>query len=400
MMKSLNFYELAIPFKLTVKHHSAERSSTQTVWVEARGNETMGCGEGCPRPYVTGENIETATNFYHRHGAELCERVRSLETLRHWMETHKSEIDQNPAAWCAVELAVLELLARNSNEPVEKMLSLAVPAGRFRYSAVIGDSPPEQFGMIVARYAKMGFTDFKIKLSGQLERDREKMSILNGSGIGGLRVRADANNLWKSAGEALDYLTHLNARFSGIEEPVGAGQFDEMRRLAKETQCSIILDESLIQAGQISAIAADPEHWIINVRVSKMGGLLRSLDVVSRAREAGIPVIVGAHVGESSLLARAAMTVAQAAGDNLFAQEGAFGTYLLESDVVEKPLMFGPGGVVDAGDWNFSHKPGWGLDFFLAADYADYAYGAPPKIRFAPHPRNPCNPRLKKLRST
>jgi L-alanine-DL-glutamate epimerase-like enolase superfamily enzyme len=336
----------------------------------------MGSGEGCPRPYVTGENIESAAHFHQRHGAELCERVRSLETLRHWMGTHRTDIDQNPAAWCAVELAILELLARNSNEPVEKSLSLAAPAGTFRYSAVIGDSPADQFDTTVARYTKMGFTDFKIKLSGQLDRDREKISILNGSGIGGLRVRADANNLWKSAGEALDYLTHLNVRFSGIEEPVGAGRFDEMRRLAKATQCPMILDESLIQADQISAIADDPEHWIINVRVSKMGGLLRSLDVVSGAREAGIPVTVGAHVGESSLLTRAAMTVAQAAGDNLFAQEGAFGTYLLETDVVEKPLMFGPAGILDSGPWNFSQNPGWGLDFRSF------------------HPRNP---RLKKL---
>ena len=134
-----------------------------------------------------------------------------------------------------------------------------------------------------------------------------------------------------------------------------------MRRIAQETGSPIILDESLLGSGQIPLLAADPKNWIINIRVSKMGGLLRSLDVVDRAREAGISVTVGAHVGETSLLTRAGLTVAQAAGEVLFAQEGAFGTFLLEADVVENPLMFGRAGILDTQPWNFAQKPGWGL---------------------------------------
>ncbi|MEE9280638.1 MAG: hypothetical protein V3V67_10730, partial [Myxococcota bacterium] len=61
-----------------------------------------------------------------------------------------------------------------------------------------------------------------------------------------------------------------------------------------------------------------------------------------------IPVIVGAQVGETSLLTRAALSVAQAARGILVAQEGAFGTLLLERDVCDPPLMFGPGGVLPA----------------------------------------------------
>jgi L-alanine-DL-glutamate epimerase-like enolase superfamily enzyme len=363
MIDRLTFYELTIPFKVTFKHHSAERSRTQTVWVEAAGKGTVGAGEGCPRPYVTGENIESAAGFYKCHGVSLCTEVESLESLRQWMQEHKSDIDRNPAAWCAVELAILELMARMNSESVEKMLSLESPAGKFRYSAVIGDGPMEQFAAIVSRYVKMGFTDFKIKLSGTFERDREKMSILEGSGIGDLRVRVDANNLWTSDDDVIRYLTRLDSHFTGIEEPMGPSQFDDMRRLAGQLNCPIILDESLIESGQIASIAADPEHWIINVRVSKMGGLLRSLDVVACARRAKIPVTVGAHVGESSLLARAALTVAQAAGDNLFAQEGAFGTFLLESDVVENSLMFGPGGILDSAELDLQQRAGWGLEF-------------------------------------
>ena len=51
---------------------------------------------------------------------------------------------------------------------------------------------------------------------------------------------------------------------------------------------------------------------------------------------------------ETSLLTRVALTVAQAAGPSLVAQEGAFGTFLLERDICDPPLMFGAGGILDA----------------------------------------------------
>ena len=92
------------------------------------------------------------------------------------------------------------------------------------------------------------------------------------------------------------------------------------------------------------------DRWIVNVRVSKMGGLLRSLGLVAEARRHGMRVIVGAHVGETSLLSRAGLTVASSARDILVGQEGAFGTHLLARDVIARPIMFGKAGVLDVAD--------------------------------------------------
>ena len=43
------------------------------------------------------------------------------------------------------------------------------------------------------------------------------------------------------------------------------------------------------------------------------------------------------------------------------AQEGAYGTYLLERDLTDKPLMFGKGGKLDS--QSFAGQPGLGLMF-------------------------------------
>ena len=67
----------------------------------------------------------------------------------------------------------------------------------------------------------------------------------------------------------------------------------------------IILDESVTRVGHLNRLDGSPEQWIINLRVSKMGGLIRSLEVAEAARKRTIPIIVGAQVGETSLLTRA-----------------------------------------------------------------------------------------------
>ena len=75
-----------------------------------------------------------------------------------------------------------------------------------------------------------------------------------------------------------------------------------------------------------------------------MGGVLRSMEVARRAKKRRIGIVVGAQVGETSILTRAALAVASVCGDALVASEGAFGTYLLQRDLTSRSLMFGPGG--------------------------------------------------------
>jgi L-Ala-D/L-Glu epimerase len=344
-IRRLTLTELALPFRVSFRHASAERTVGASVWVDAESESgARGVGEGCPRPYVTGETLATARSFFER--AE-----RRVET-----------IDANPAAWCALELAILDLLARESGRTIESALSLPSLEGRFNYTAVLGDSSPETFEAIADEYRRRGFSDLKIKLSGMLERDRQKMSVLAAWGDPPPRIRVDANNLWRNVDEATSFLRALGAPLFGVEEPLGAEDYDGLARVGTELGCRIVLDESLRRSDQIALLPSPAGRWLINVRVSKMGGLLRSLDVVAAAGRAGIPVIVGAQVGETSVLTRAGLTVAQAARDLLVAQEGAFGTLLLEHDVCDPPLMFGRGGVLDVASHPMLERWGLGVD--------------------------------------
>jgi L-alanine-DL-glutamate epimerase-like enolase superfamily enzyme len=357
----LQFRELRIPFKVAFRHAAAERAETESVWVEAATAQGMrGFGESCPRPYVTRETLETARAFFRAHEASVCNAVVDVSSLRAWSAEHQADIDANPAAWCAIELAILDVLGKHAGVPVEAMLSVPPLGGRFCYTAILGDAPPDAFHAMANRYRQMGFREYKVKLSGDAERDRAKLSVFAEWADTPLAVRADANNLWTTADEAIEALDRLEFSFSAIEEPIGAGRHDELPRIARAFGCRIVLDESFTRRSQLQVLGEPMSQWLINVRVSKMGGVLRSLDVLDAARERGVKIVVGAQVGETSLLTRAALTVAHAAGPVLEAQEGAFGTWLLTKDVRDPPLMFGGGGILDASEHVMLREPGLG----------------------------------------
>ncbi len=360
MIDSVVARALEIPFKTSFAHASASRQITQSLWVEtALHDGTRGYGEGCPRDYVTGETLQGALAFVAQFRQSVQTHIRDLDTLVEWSHTHQADIDANPSAWCAIELAILDALARQAGQSVELLLGLPEIAGRFRYTAVLGDAGAKRFEAELARYLQAGFRDFKIKLSGDPARDLDKVSLLKAAGVAPNAVRADANNLWEAADDAIRFISNLNYAFGALEEPLGAGDHAGMDRIATHSGCSIVLDESLLRADQLTQFADAPSRWIVNLRISKMGGLLRSLTLLATLRNAGLRVIVGAHVGETSLLTRAALTVASVARDCLMAQEGAFGTHLLEYDVIDPPIMFGAGGLLAAS--GLPHGAGFGV---------------------------------------
>ncbi|MCP4315318.1 MAG: hypothetical protein GY789_04655 [Hyphomicrobiales bacterium] len=108
----------------------------------------------------------------------------------------------------------------------------------------------------------------------------------------------------------------------------------------------IILDESLLWSDQLSAYADTADLFIANIRISKNGGLLRSIVIACEAVNRGIPLIFGAHVGETTVLRRSALSVANGFADAVLAREGGFGRLLIKQDAVSPSMHFGKGGML------------------------------------------------------
>jgi L-alanine-DL-glutamate epimerase-like enolase superfamily enzyme/pimeloyl-ACP methyl ester carboxylesterase len=343
---------LKVKLKSTFRHAGAARKEGESVWVKAGRNGLVGFGEGCPRSYVSGENLDSSMRWIQEHCANEEWRFRDLEDIKGWVEENAHRIDDYPSAWCAVEMAFLDLFAREKNCSVEELLGLDDYERRGRYTAVLGDENEWKFTHLVDRYLVRGFSDFKVKLSGELKKDQLKLTILkercDQQNVSGVRIRLDANNLWNGrSGDAVAHLKALNGPIFAVEEPVGAGDVDGIREVRVLTGLPVILDESLCTLSDLSLYRNLKEKLIANVKVSKTGGLIRTLTLIEELKKLAWPIIIGCHVGETSLLTRAALPAACVAGGNLIAQEGAFGDHLVEREPADPILKFGRHGILD-----------------------------------------------------
>ena len=361
-LQRLEVSSFPVPFRMVFRHASASRARAENLIVAAYSDSgLLGYGEGCPRHYVTGETVEGGATFIREHSGSIIDSVTDVRSLRAWADAHREVIDRNPAAFCAMEIAVLDLLGQTSAVPVEELLGLPRLTGRFPYTAVLGDSPYLAYWWQFRRYWQRGFRDFKVKVSDDLARDRRKLRLFRSRTDPGLRVRLDANNLWASADRCIRHINGLPHQVYAIEEPLREGDLAGFQRVGAECGAKIILDESLLRVEQLDTLEG-PERWIVNLRVSKMGGIMRSMDVAQRAGNLGLGIIVGAQVGETSILTRAGLTVMQATGTNLVASEGAFGTHLLRQDLTSESLMFGKGGEISIEQAGIGGAPGLGLE--------------------------------------
>jgi L-alanine-DL-glutamate epimerase-like enolase superfamily enzyme len=340
----LRFASFPFPFRTRFEHAAAARDVAENVIVVAEDEAGhAGLGEGCPREYVTGETQQSALAALARWKSAGIEALDRRATLEEWMAEHAADIDANPSAFASVELALLDVFARRERASLERFLNVEEPAAPPRVSAVYSAGSTPKFWWQAARFNLYGMRDAKLKVSGDRARDRTRARTLACFG----RVRVDANNLWRSAAAACEALEQLRGAAWAVEEPLAARDFGGLAAVGERTRLKIVLDESATRLADLDRVEAGASY-ILNARVSKHGGLLRTLAMIRAARGRGFGVIVGAQVGETSILARAALVAARAAGSALVGFEAAYGLRLLERDATTVSLGFGFGGRVTA----------------------------------------------------
>lgn len=337
----LTFSLLHVPFKVAFKHNSASRSESSTFWVEAEELSIIGSGEGCPRIYVTGETEESCVAFFHRWKLEW-EELTTLSQLKAWIDHHSEEIDANPSAWCAVEMAILDLWAQRSQVSVPALLGFPRATRSITYSAVLGDASPDVWKQLCQWHLKQEMFHFKLKVNGDESIDCARIEYILAH-CPQADIRLDANNLWQDVKSAALFLERMSDAVWAIEEPLSFPNWKGLNELANLFSGSIILDEHACRVQDLDHVA-QPTKMILNLRVSKCGGIIRSIAMAKAALTKGMKVIVGAQVGESSALTRAGLMVVHALDGNVMAIEGGYGLNLLEEDYFRELYQFGHGG--------------------------------------------------------
>lgn|GEM_PF-2217203 len=261
-----------------------------------------------------------------------------------------------------VETALIDLIGKECGNTVNELFKIPATLSNQKITAVVSDGNINFVESLLVKCIRFGFTDFKIKFTGNIDIDLEKTALLRKYIDNGYSVRVGFNNAFSSRNltEFGQYLERLNYNFSAIEEPFEPYATHAMRKITKIMNAPIVLDESFLGARDIERLIGK-ERFIPNVRISKLGGLVRTLRLVELTRQKKLQIILGSLVGETSILARLWLVVASYCRSIIHAAEGAYSTHLLEDDITEAPILVKPPGLVDVPE-TILNSPGLGIN--------------------------------------
>jgi L-Ala-D/L-Glu epimerase len=357
----LQLYAVDLPFKVSVRHAAAVRTSSESLFLRLRlDSGAEGWGESLPRAYVSGESRADAFALLRdaillalvgRSFQSLPEAISFLEKCdgkapSEWVHPG---IPQS-AAWCSVDLALLDALGRASGDPVWLGAVGARPTadgtlGRYRYSGVVSADRgwPNVVSLLKMRAFRFRHIKLKLGQDGTMQAARTARRVLGRRAD----LRVDANMAW-DVEQALELIGQLRSvGFESFEQPIAADDLAGLARLVAESSGQILVDEGLTDRDSLQRFITHRACTGANVRVSKCGGLIGALARCREAHDAGLILQVGCQVGESSLLSAVQLTLLSALAPltpGVRYAEGCFGRHLLREDPVSPLLQFRYGG--------------------------------------------------------
>jgi L-alanine-DL-glutamate epimerase-like enolase superfamily enzyme len=293
MKLSARVYTLKLKHPFRTARLSYTNKKTVILMFEHAG--ICGYGEASPSRYYHNETIAQILRQ-----VETVNRTRLLydfenlaDTLRR-LETH---FFNSPALLAGIDICLHDWHAKRLKIPLHTFLSL--PATPIPESSItIGLTSIEA---IPDRIAELGNKQLlKIKV-GSLS-DLERLNVV--SAHTNARLRIDANAGW-SLDQAHTLFQELNKHhIELIEQPLKAGQFRLHDHIRSLTKLPIIADEDCVTVSDLEHIA--PYVDGINVKLMKCGGIARSLNLINRAKELKLKVMLGCMIESSIGIAAAA----------------------------------------------------------------------------------------------
>ena len=350
-------------FLSPIKHNLATHQGSDNLVLRVTTDEGVaGFGEGVPRAFVTGEVLSGSLGFLRQVlapailGREFSAPPALLQDLRGLFEN--SQAQRHPAAFCALEIALLDAAARTWGMPVTGLIGPKLRT-TLEYSAVIPLMPPEPLRQLL-QLVKMNQMRF-VKLKVGTDDDLATLRLVRDELGGGADIRVDANSAWTPS-EAIARLKEMQPYgISAVEQPVAKDDFEGLKQVSEAVGIPVIADESLCNEEDARRLIGLKACGMFNLRLSKCGGPGAATRISRMAEAAGIRCQLGCHVGETSILSAAgrhfALTV-----PHLSYSEGSFSPYLLVRDVVSQPVVFEGAGMAFE-----LPGPGLGIEVLVSA---------------------------------
>lgn len=316
--------KVRIPLNMTFSISLGNQDYYEGIFVEFRTEGISGYGEGETVAQITGEDPEVL--FHTALGIVSLMDGKKFDGMEDASSFINSYCYGNTASKSAVEISLYDLLSKAANIHLTKLLGGNMNPRRTSLTIPI-NSIKENLELL-ARYQRYGAKIIKVKVGKDLETDLERVKEIANNLNSGVSFFVDANQGY-NLGRALkmaDTLQKYEALF--FEQPMPRNDLYGLKDLRNKSGLPIMLDESISSATDVVNAVMTGAADMVNIKLSKSGGIRNAIKALTVAQAAGLEAMVGCML-ESKLGIAASLAVANTLSNVKYTDLDGF-TYLQE----------------------------------------------------------------------
>lgn len=316
----------------------------ETTVVEVVDDEgRRGYGEAPQVWRITGESLAGADACLSGPLADVV-RGRSLDDLETLADELAEAVVGNTGAKAAMEIALHDLAAQRAGVSLVTFLGGAFGEQRVPTDVTLSAGEPDDLAAGAAARTRDGFGVLKLKVGTDAATDVARVQAVRDAAPQA-RIRVDANQGW-TPDEAITVIraledAGLDVEF--VEQPVHRDDVAGMARVTAAVDTPVMADESVFGLPQLRAVIEHRAADLVNVKLTKCGGLRVGRRLLDLAREAGMGTIVGSMM-EGPIGVGAAAALVAAAGTSQVSDLDA--AWWLASSPVVGGATYGEGVIV------------------------------------------------------
>lgn len=222
--------------------------------------------------------------------ADLAPQLIGLDPTQLSLVNHAMDraMRGHPYVKSAIDVACWDILGKACGQPVASLLG-----GRFGESfalyRAISQEPPAKMAEMVSFYRSQGYTKFQLKVGGDPDVDIERIRQASARLATGDVLVADANTGWTQH-QAIRVANAVRDVDVYIEQP--CTRYEECLAVREHTDRPFILDEVIDDIGQVLRGYQDRAMDVINLKISKVGGLTKARQIRDLCVSLGIAMTI------------------------------------------------------------------------------------------------------------
>lgn len=277
----LSYYPYTIKLKQRFTISTNSRISTPAIMVEIEHDELVGFGEASLPPYLIEDQV-SVINFLKKVNLEVFNDPLDLESIIQFID--KIE-EGNNAAKAAVDIALHDLAGKILNVPLYKFLNNPKRDNLFS-SYTIGITDEENLRMRIEDASE--FKILKVKLG--TKDDKKIIKVIRS--LTDKPIYVDVNQGWNDKYFALDIISFLKEQnVILVEQPFSKENLKDAAWLTERSPLPIIADEAVQSIDELVKIK--DVYSGINIKLMKAGGVQKAYQMIKKARELNLKVMIG-----------------------------------------------------------------------------------------------------------